>query len=497
MELEKEVQAERRSLLPFDPIVLIQDALKKWLLILVVSVVCGMVAYVYTDSMYIPVYRTSTTMVLTTRSSSSSVYDNLNSTSNLATVFTEVLNSSVMRNRILDELGMDSYDGSIYATAIESTNLLTLNVSAADPRTAFLVTQALVNNHDIVTYAVMGNIVLEVLEPPEVPTRPANAVDAPNAMKKVTVLVAGGLFFLIMILAYFKDVVRSKREAEQKLDCWCLGEIRHERKHRTVKEFLLRKKRSLLITNPQTGFRYVTTMSKLVRRVEQNMGKGKVLMITSVMENEGKSTVSVNVALALSKKFKRVLLVDCDLHKPACRKIMNYEVPQYHTNDVIQGKATLAEAVKTDKLSRMDMLFAKHCGSQEASDLAASEGMKRLLEEASRMYDFIIIDLPPMAIAPDPEAVMEYADGSLLVIRQNGVRTMDLNRAIQDLNRGKAKMLGCVINNVYSTEVLSGEGYGTGYGRYGGYGKYGRYGRYGRYGKYGVYAQRQAGEAEE
>jgi len=82
------------------------------------------------------------------------------------------------------------------------------------------------------------------------------------------------------------------------------------------------------------------------------------------------------------------------------------------------------------------------------------------------------------------EFEMHDADGSLLVVRQNGVSVTDLNRAIMDLQRGKAKMLGCVLNNVYSTGLLSGEGYGTGYGRYGGYSRYGRYGKYGRYGAY-------------
>lgn len=79
---------------------------------------------------------------------------------------------------------------------------------------------------------------------------------------------------------------------------------------------------------------------------------------------------------------------------------------------------------------------------------------------------------------------MEHVDGSLLVIRQNGVRAQDLNRAIRNLQRGRAKLLGCVLNNVYATATFSGEGYGVGYGRYGGYGKYSRYGKYGRYAAY-------------
>lgn len=484
MEQEKELQPYQKSLLPFDPIVLFRDALKKWALILVVAVICGMGAYMYTDSIYVPYYDTKATLVLTTRDSSSTVYNNLDSTSNLATVFTEILNSSVMRNKVLDELGMDSFRGAVNATAIESTNLLTVQVRAGDPRTAFQVIKVLLDQHEMLTYEVMGDIVLEVLEQPSVPTSPGNSVNAKNAMRTTMVAAAAGMFVLLVVLSYFKDVVRSKEEADQKLNCWCLSEIRHERKRYSFKDLLSRKKRGILITNPETGFRYVSTMSKLRRRVEQHMQKGKVLMVTSVLENEGKSTVAANLALAMAKKYSKVLLVDLDLHKPACRKILDQAEPEFWTHDVIAGKVSLAEAVKTDKLSRMDVLMAKHCVPQEADGFIHSSGLPAMLDEARKLYDFVVIDLPPMAIVPDPEAVMEYVDGSLLVIRQNRVTAVDLNRAIGDLQRGKAKMLGCVLNNVHSTEVLSGEGYGTGYGRYGGYGQYGRYGKYGRYGAY-------------
>ena len=277
MENEKEVQPYQKSLMSFDPIVLFRDAARKWLLVVVVAVICGIGSYIYTDSGYTPWYATEATLVLTTRDSSSTVYNNLDSTSSLATVFTEILNSSVMRNNVLDELQMDSFSGSISASAIESTNLLTVRVMARDPRTAFRVIEVLLERHEMVTYAVMGDIVLEVLEPPTVPMRPSNSVDSASSMKKTMVLVAVGMFALLVVLSYFKDVVRSKEEAEQKLDCWCLGEIYHERKKRKLGDVLRRRKQSILITHPETGFRYVTTMSKLRRRVEQHIHKGKVL----------------------------------------------------------------------------------------------------------------------------------------------------------------------------------------------------------------------------
>lgn len=107
--------------------------------------------------------------------------------------------------------------------------------------------------------------------------------------------------------------------------------------------------------------------------------------------------------------------------------------------------------------------------------------MAALLERAREQFDYVIIDLPPMSVAPDAEALTEFADAAMLIVRQNGVYATDLNRAIGDLQRGSAKLLGCVINNVYTTQILSGEGYGTGYGRYGGYYRYSRYGKYGKY----------------
>jgi Mrp family chromosome partitioning ATPase len=89
-----------------------------------------------------------------------------------------------------------------------------------------------------------------------------------------------------------------------------------------------------------------------------------------------------------------------------------------------------------------------------------------------------------MALVSDAEGMMELADASVLVVRQNKAKAGGINRAIATLEGGNAKLLGCVLNDVYATG-LSGDGYGYGYGY--GYGRYGRYGKYGYYGKYGHY----------
>ena len=107
-EEQKEFQMEKAPLFAFDPIVVFLDVCKHWLAILVMALAIGVGAYILTDMSYTPIYKTSATLVVTTRGSSSTVYNNLSSTTSLAAVFDEVLNSSVFRRIIQEEAGIGS-----------------------------------------------------------------------------------------------------------------------------------------------------------------------------------------------------------------------------------------------------------------------------------------------------------------------------------------------------------------------------------------------------
>ena len=96
-EEQKEFQEKESSLFFFEPAVVIQDVLRHWLVILVLALAIGVGAYIITDVSYSPVYQSSATLVVTTRDSSATVYSNLSSTTSLAAVFDEILNSSVFR----------------------------------------------------------------------------------------------------------------------------------------------------------------------------------------------------------------------------------------------------------------------------------------------------------------------------------------------------------------------------------------------------------------
>ena len=464
------------GLLPFDPIVVIRDALRNWLIILLVALAVGVGTYIMTDMEYAPRYQSKATFVVTTRSSAATVYGNLSSTTELASVFSELINSSVMRKNIQAALG-GHFSASISASVIPQTNLLNMTVTASDPRTAFLVAQAIIDHHEAVTYQVVDGVSLEVLQGAEVPTAPSNRANAANRMKKMMVLAALAATAFFAWMSLIRDTVRSGKEARKKLDCDYLGDIPHEEKYKTLVARLRRRKSGILVTNPVTSFRFVETMRKLARRVEHHMNQGKVLMVTSVLENEGKSTVAVNLALTMAQRHKKVLLIDCDLRKPACHTLLEQKHTGPGTRDVLAERANLGDALARYKNTNLYVLLETKSDSN-SGDLLNSDAMKALTDWARREFDFVVLDLPPMSVVSDSETVSDIADASLLVVRQNTARAAGLNKAIAALEGGKAKLLGCVLNNVYSTFLSSGQGY-----RYGGYGQYSHYGNYGSYGE--------------
>ena len=257
MQEKKENQSEQVSLFSFDLITVVRDVLKRWYLIVAAVLLAAMAAYTVTQLLYKPAYTTNTTFVVSVQDSSGTVYQNLSATSNLASVFSEVLNSSILRSKILAQLDMRSFDGTISAEAIAETNLLTLRVTASDPRTAFLVTRSIIENDASVSYQVLGDTILEVLQAPKVPVAPENHKASLSYMKKAVVLAAAAMVCLLAYLAYKRDVVRSKQEAEKKLNCRVLDEIGHEQKYETLRAAIKRRKTGILITNPACSFLYV------------------------------------------------------------------------------------------------------------------------------------------------------------------------------------------------------------------------------------------------
>lgn len=482
--MQQEYQTEYSALPSFDLITVVRDVVRRWRLILAAAILAGIGVYALSEVTYTPRYTAYATYVVSPGGGTDAAYRNLAEGKNLASVFAGILNSTLLQEAVLEELDMACFDAAIQAAAVPETNLVTLEVTASEPHAAFQVTQAVLEDHSVISRQVLGDTVLEVLQEPEVPRQPSNPSRAGAAAKQAALLAVCGMCFLLAAVSYRRDAVRSRREGESKLDAVCLGELCHESSYKTLRAFLCRRKESVLVTKPAASRHFVESVRKLRCRVEQRLEHSRqVLLVTSVLENEGKTTVAVNLALSLAQKHKEVLLIDCDLQKPSCYSMLGKGAGAFGTADVISGHCGLDEALDRDEASGLHLLL-EYKGCRSAVGLLGSAGMQELLNLCRARFDYVIIDLPPVWAEPDTQSLLEFTDGVLLVVRQNAAAAR-IRSTLAALEGDRARVLGYILNDVYVSPVLPGGGGGNRYCDDFHCGGYGRNGKYGKDGKCG------------
>lgn len=227
------------------------------------------------------------------------------------------------------------------------------------------------------------------------------------------------------------------------------------------------------------------------------MKKGcKTIVISSSAPNEGKTTTTINIAIALSQADQKVLLIDGDLRKP---KIHHYfSVPNspgltnYLGSKVGSGtdkKTDLFSLIHATEFENLSVLCSGSIPPNPA-EILGSEPMTEFLEEIGEDFNYIIIDTPPINVVSDALPVIRESDGVVLVVRSNQSTHPEIQRAISALEFIDAKILGFVVNFADSNRTKYGYGkYGRyRYGKYkGGYGYGYGYGSYGNYGSYNGY----------
>jgi capsular exopolysaccharide synthesis family protein len=457
---------------PIDLISVIRDIAKDWIIILSMSLTVSFLSYIWVNETCHPIYSSSTTFAVTYKGLNNNIYQNLSSTTELATRFSKVLESTVLQKKVCEELALSSFDATTTVSQVPETNLLILTVQSSSSLNTYRIITSIIKNYNTVSDYVIEDVIMEVIQEPEIPTL-SGGIRVKRTMEKAFFFTAISIGLLIAIFSYLRDTIKNAREVTAKLDARLLGTICHERK-RNIRVFGTKHRReydSMLIRNPLRSFRYVEGSKLAASRVRIHMDKhhAKVLLVTSVMENEGKSTVAANLALAIGQE-KKVMLIDCDFKKPAQYKIFDAE-PEKITNlvDVLEHSTDMERLIQSSKSDGVFLIL--NATAARSTDAILENGkLERIIQFCKEKMDYVIVDTSPMALVSDAEELAQFADASLLVVREDMVLAKDINDAIDALNNTKGKVLGCIFNDASQVSVGGHYGYGShyGYGRYGG-----------------------------
>lgn len=171
----------------------------------------------------------------------------------------------------------------------------------------------------------------------------------------------------------------------------------------------------------------------------------KTICITSCLPNEGKSNVSFNLAKSLAESGKKVIFIDADLRRSII--VGRYKPDQtiIGLTHYLSGQNKIDEILYETNIDNLDMIFTGSVPPNPA-ELLDSEIFSNLLKIFRKVYDYVIIDTPPIGSVIDSAIVAQKCDGVVIVIEANAISYKLAQRAIQQLEKSGSKILGAVLN---------------------------------------------------
>jgi capsular exopolysaccharide synthesis family protein len=173
----------------------------------------------------------------------------------------------------------------------------------------------------------------------------------------------------------------------------------------------------------------------------------KVIMVTSALPQEGKTTTSINCAVVLAQKGVRVLLVDADLRRPSIHKTLGMG-PRSGLTNVLTGSASLEQVICRPPVLPSLHVLPAGTPPPNPAELLASSNMRDVLMQLREQYDHIVVDTPPALSVTDAVVLSQRADAVVLVIRSGQTTKQALRRARDILARVNAKVVGVLLNAV-------------------------------------------------
>lgn len=435
-----------------------------WFQLILLGVIVVLATICYSNYKYDPIYTSSVTYAV-----NKTDYTTVDSdiAKRLSNSLQQLNTLSEFKNELLKNVKAETRntDFSISSQFTEDITLFTVNITAKRYENANIILDNFMEIYPRWASKSTGAVELQIVGT----TYSSSSSVSPYALSSIilrgimlALVLCGGIIYLYTRLV--KTVVKESdmRKIGVRNCITVVPEVK-------IKKRKLATRNNLLITNQRVDWGFEQSILAAQSRIENQLEaeNRKVIVVTSTMPQEGKSSVTTNLAIAFAQKGLKVLLIDGDFRKPSVAKVLGEEEKKGLTDCFID---LVHPSKLTQKIGELDYISA---GSYEGavSGILDHKIMKVLMKRWRAYYDYILIDTAP-SLYTDASLFAQYADAVIYVVRYD---TCDVKEIKEYITKYvvSGKLIGYVLNR-------NPGGFST-------YGRYGRYGRYGKYGKYGKY----------
>lgn len=441
-----------------------------WILVLALTVLLAGVNYLRARKAYVPMYESKATFSVSSGYgdddvfSASYYYDNT-AAKDLAAAFPHLLSTDMMRDQMLLQLNKSYINGSVSAFSVADTNLFELRVRSSSPQDAYDILNAVIVCYPKVAVMMVENPQVAVRQEPTLPTVPYNSFSGkgPATVGAMLGFVLG--MGLVLLAAILNKTIASPHELKQVVNLPMLATIPHvTKKSRTKKgrqEMLIRAEREPEFAEALRGLRM-----KIHKMLDPR--EGKVIMLTSTMPGEGKSTMAVNLAMALAAEGKKVVLVDGDLRNQSVYRMLGAAAcPKNLMDCLANSRISMMRCLQGDDRSGLYYLSGNSIKKRHYNlDI---KDVHRVLEDLKQYFDYVVLDSPPCGIISDTALLGRAAECLLFIIKQDHASQNQILEALTGLDERDLTISGCVLNDVPRSRLRGAGGYGYGYSK-----KYGK-----------------------
>lgn len=432
--------------------------LKYWLIILCSAILGGILGWIFNKWVFDPVYESTKTVFAwesnesETKNIVAKVQD-IDANTRLVNDYKEIITSRKVQKAV-SALVKEKFPDGKYTYKVNSdlqrnTRIIRITAYCSNPAVAQFVADTTADVFIKTVQEIMNlkNIkIIDVAELPEAPIKPLLPLN----------IIVGFMLGLLMAVA-----VTAAREL---LD-WTI-KVPEEIPSRLNKNVIgtIPEGSPLHGNNPDTNTRHSNVSRMFVTENKQSAiaeafkmlrtniefsipgkKKSKVIMFTSTLPGEGKTTVISNLALSMCESGKKVVLLDCDLRKPFIHKF--FKVDNSHgIVSVLVGKTSIQDAVHKNVLNSGLDLISSGPIPPNPTELLMSDAYKQLLDELAQHYDYVFIDTPPTLNMADTAIIGSLVDAAMLVITAGKTRIELIKRCLRQLHQTNIEVSGILLN---------------------------------------------------